>query len=102
MSIKNNQIILKATSGLICLFVSFSACASGETPVSYGLKYLTNAMYGATGLAIATISIMVVGLLCLSHVLKWSVLGYTIMGISIIFGAGSIASGIASLIPHVA
>lgn len=74
------------------------ALAGGETPVSDGLRYVTNAMYGATGIAIATISVMVVGLLCLGHFLKWSVLGYTIIGISIIFGAGSIVNGITSLI----
>ncbi len=72
--------------------------ASGDTPVSDGLQYVTNAMYGATGIAIATIAVMVVGLLCLGHVLKWSALGYTIIGISIIFGAGSIVSGITGLV----
>lgn len=77
---------------------SQSALASGETPVSQGLRYVTNAMYGATGVAIATISVMVVGLLCLSHFLKWSILGYTIIGISIIFGAGSIVNSITSLV----
>ena len=72
--------------------------ANGDTPVSEGLSYITNAMYGATGIAIATISVMVVGLLCLGHFIKWSVLGYTIIGISIIFGAGTIVSGITSLV----
>lgn len=88
---------------LVAFFSSISniAFASGETPVSDGLRYITNAMYGATGVAIATISVMVVGLLCLGHFLKWSILGYTIMGISIIFGAGSIVHGITSLISRV-
>ena len=72
--------------------------ANGDTPVSDGLSYITNAMYGATGIAIATIAVMVVGLLCLGHVLKWSALGFTIIGVSIIFGAGSIVSGVVSLI----
>jgi len=83
---------------LFCLIFSSVAFANGETPVSDGLHYITNAMYGATGIAIATISVMVVGLLCLTHFLKWTTLGYTIIGISIIFGAGSIVNGIASLI----
>jgi len=74
------------------------AFANGETPVSDGLRYVTNAMYGATGVAIATISVMIVGLLCLGHFLKWSTLGYTIVGISFIFGAGSIVNGIISLV----
>lgn len=80
---------------------SAAFAGGGETPVSQGLRYVTNAMYGATGVTIATISVMIVGLLCLGHFLKWSVLGYTIMGISIIFGAGSIVSGILSLVRNV-
>ena len=78
--------------------VPYFAFANGETPVSEGLTYITRAMYGATGIAVATLSVMVVGLLCLSHFLKWSALGFTIMGISIIFGAGAIVNGIVSLI----
>jgi type IV secretory pathway VirB2 component (pilin) len=81
----------------VCIFPTW-VFASGETPVSEGLRYITNAMYGGTGVAIATIAVMVVGLLCLGHFLKWATLGYTIIGISIIFGAGSIVNGITSLI----
>ncbi len=89
------------TYSVLLLTAAQAAMASGDTPVSQGLSYITNAMYGATGVAIATISVMIVGLLCLGHFLKWSVLGYTIMGISIIFGAGSIVSGISSLVRNV-
>lgn len=95
MRVSNKSKILFLSS---MLMVSGIALAGGETPVSEGLRYITNAMYGATGVAIATISVMVVGLLCLGHFLKWSVLGYTIIGISIIFGAGSIVSSITSLV----
>ncbi len=98
---KLKKYISKKIMLLPILFISQWAFASGETPVSEGLNYITNAMYGATGVAIATISVMVVGLLCLGHFLKWSVLGYTIIGISIIFGAGSIVNGITSLIHNV-
>ncbi|OGT42645.1 MAG: hypothetical protein A3F13_06965 [Gammaproteobacteria bacterium RIFCSPHIGHO2_12_FULL_40_19] len=90
--------ILKTIFVLLLLSVANSAFAGGETPVSDGLRYITNAMYGATGVALATISVMIVGLLCLGHFLKWSVLGYTIVGISLIFGAGSVVNGIVSLV----
>lgn len=85
---------------LIILLMAASqvALASGETPVSDGLQYITNAMYGATGMALATIAVMFVGLLCLTHVLKWQTLGYTIVGISLIFGSGSIVNNIVSLV----
>ena len=91
---------IRTLVGIWMLVVARTALAGGETPVSDGLRYVTNAMYGATGVAIATIAMMVVGLLCLGHFLKWSALGFTIMGISIIFGAGSIVNGIVSLIHH--
>lgn len=87
---------------LLAMLVTNTAfAAGGETPVSEGLRYITDAMYGATGVTIATISVMVVGLLCLGNLVKWSILGYTIMGISIIFGAGSIVHGILSLVRNI-
>lgn len=89
--------INKAIFLIICLCPAL-VFANGETPVSDGLQYITNALYGATGIAIATISVMVVGLLCLIHFLRWVTLGYTIIGISMIFGAGAIVKGITSLI----
>lgn len=95
------------SSKVVCAVVYLTAVslpaavfANGETPVSEGLRYITDAMYGATGITIATIAVMIVGLLCLGHFLKWSTLGFTIIGISIIFGAGSIVEGITSLIPR--
>lgn len=93
--------ISKFIYAVLLLALSRMVMANGETPVSDGLHYVTNAMYGATGVAIATISVMVVGLLCLGHFLKWSILGYTVIGISIIFGAGSIVNGITSLVRNI-
>ena len=91
-----NKIKLAIT--MFITLISKQSLAGGETPVSDGLSYITSAMYGATGVAIATISVMVVGLLCLGHFVKWSMLGYTIIGISIIFGAGAIVDGIVSVV----
>jgi type IV secretory pathway VirB2 component (pilin) len=91
----------KKLLSLFALFPSLTFAGGGETPVSQGLGYILTAMYGATGIAIATIAVMIIGLLCLSHVLKWSALGYTIMGISIIFGAGAVVRGISSLVVNV-
>jgi type IV secretory pathway VirB2 component (pilin) len=88
----NKKIIM-----LIFFFPSL-ALAGGETPVGDGLQYIISSMYGATGVAIATIAVMVVGLLCLFSLLRWVMLGYTVVGISIIFGAGAIVNGITSFI----
>lgn len=92
---KNISKILMVYSSLL---LSKAAFANGETPISEGLYYITNAMYGATGIAIATISVMITGLLCLGGFVKWTTLGFTIIGISIIFGAGAIVTGLTSLI----
>jgi len=89
----------KVVTGFVFLLtMSQQALASGETPVSQGLQYVINSLTGKTGIAIATISVMVIGLLCLGHFLRWVMLGYTIMGISIIFGAKTIVTGILSLL----
>jgi type IV secretory pathway VirB2 component (pilin) len=76
------------------------AFANGETPVGAGLSYLIDAMYGQTGVAIATLAVMVVGLLCAAHYLKWETLAYTVIGVSIIFGAGAIVSALTKLVHH--
>lgn len=70
----------------------------GDTPVSQGLGYLLTAMYGGTGIAIATLAIIVVGLLCLGHYIKWHVFLVTVAGIAIIFGAPAIVTGIKALV----
>lgn len=70
------------------------AFADGETPIAGGLSYIINAMTGATGMAIATIAVIAVGLLCLGHYLEWKRLLQTVVGISIIFGAPLIVRGI--------
>ena len=72
--------------------------ASGETPVSDGLKYVIDAMYGETGYALATLSVILVGLLCVGHFCRWTSFLYTIIGISIIFGATPMVHGIVSLV----
>ncbi len=104
MSLKILQVcFMNRISKLFCLSVFLFpslAFAYGETPVSQGLSYITHAMLGTTGITIATISVMIVGLLCLGHFIKWSVLGYTIAGISIIFGSNAIVTGITRLISN--
>ena len=87
---------------LFCVLIFLSStlvfAESGDTPVSQGLRYFIDAMYGATGITLATVAIMIVGMLCLFHVIRWTVFGYTVIGISIIFGADTIVTGITSLV----
>src|SRR5688572_12497417 len=77
---------------------NFDFGGNSSSPVSQGLGWIIKQMYGGTGPAIATLSIMGVGLLCLGRVIEWKYLLYTVGGIAIIFGAGTIAQGIKNLI----
>lgn len=89
---------LKKIVPYFLLLFPLVAFANGETPVSQGLSYIINAMYGTTGVAVATLSVMVTGLLCLGHVFKWTTFGYVVLGIGLVFGAGPIVNGIISYI----
>ena len=98
-----NSYVLKAIFHVVLNFSCFILprlvfAAGGDTPVGEGLSYLINAMYGTTGIAIATLAIIAVGLLCLGHVLEWKRLIQTVIGVGIIFGAGAIVRGITSLV----
>jgi len=86
---------------VVCsLFVlpNLAFAIGGDTPVSQGLQYIIDAMYGATGLSIATVAIIAVGLLCAGHYLEWKRLFQTVIGIGIIFGAGGVGAAIQMLI----
>ena len=43
---------------LLIIFPSFSWAYGGDTPVSQGLNYVIDAIYGATGLSVATVAII--------------------------------------------
>lgn len=69
----------------------------GETPVGSTLGYIKDALLGGTGMTIATLAMMSVGLLCLFHKLEWKYFGITIAGIGIVFGAPLMVDAIVTL-----
>lgn len=89
---------IKATLLLLSLAYFQPVFAEGETPVAEGAQYIINAMTGTTGLALATLSIIGIGLLCLGHYLEWKRLLQTVIGVTIIFGARAIVEGIQGLV----
>lgn len=90
--------IFSLTTVSIFLFPNITFAYGSETPVGQGLSYIIEAMYGTTGMAIATIAIMGVGIACLGRAIEWKWLLCTIGGVAIIFGAGAIVSGIKTLV----
>ncbi len=85
---------------LILVSPSVALAAGGDTPVSQGLKYITDAMFGVTGITLATISIIAVGVLCIFHYLEWKRLLQVVAGTAVIFGASGIVAAIQALVPH--
>ena len=76
-------------------FFVFSVSAfaqSGQDPVSSGMQWLINLIYGPIGIGICTLAVIGVGLLCLGHYLEWKRLTQTIIGVSLIFGSGAIVA----------
>jgi len=83
---------------LLVLLPLVRYASGGDTPVSQGLSYIITSMYGDTGIAIATIALLGVGLLCLGHVMEWRRFFQTLAGVCIIFGAGAVVSAIHGLV----
>lgn len=79
-------------------FSSFAWAYGGDTPVSQGLNYVIDAIYGATGISVATVAIIGMGLLCAGHYLEWKVFLQTLVGIAIMFGAGGVARALHALV----
>ncbi|WP_342220221.1 TrbC/VirB2 family protein [Rickettsiella endosymbiont of Miltochrista miniata] len=99
MQYGSHKKIFQFTNFITFLFLSSQLCwaGGGDTPVNQGLHYFIDALLGATGLSIATLAIMGVGLLCAGHYVEWKYFFYTLLGISFLFGAPAIALAIRSL-----
>lgn len=99
LSMLNKKMRSNIMGGLLSLcFPLVTYASSGETPVSQGLGYITAALTGKTGITLATLAIMGVGLGCLLHKIEWKMFAYTIAAIGIVFGAGGIANAIKDLV----
>lgn len=70
----------------------------GDDPTAKGLGWFVNIFLGQTGTYIAILAIIGTGLACLARVINWIYFVVVIAGISIIFGSGSIVSGIKSAV----
>jgi type IV secretory pathway VirB2 component (pilin) len=94
---KQFQLVYYFVLIFIVSFPSFSWAYGGDTPVSQGLNYVIDAIYGATGLSVATVAIIGMGLLCAGHYLEWKRFLQTLVGIAIMFGAGGVARALHAL-----
>lgn len=73
------------------------ADGGGDSPIGSGLSWIVNLMYGSTGVYLATIAIAGMGIACYFHVFEWIRFIQTVIGVSIVFGAGAIVTAIQTL-----
>jgi type IV secretory pathway VirB2 component (pilin) len=83
---------------VLLLIAPIAFADSGETPVSEGMGYFLNAMFGATGISIATVALGIMFVACLFKQAEWSKFIVLVAAIGGIFGASAIVTGIVSLV----
>lgn len=83
---------------MACLIVLGICCVSpahadfGGLPWETPLQVLVNSLNGTTGTLLATLAVMVVGVLALMGRISWSHAGAVLFGIVCIFGAARIVA----------
>jgi type IV secretory pathway VirB2 component (pilin) len=95
-----NKLATLSFISILCLLLlpNIAFAAGGDTPVGQGLGYIKDALLGTTGMMIATLAVMSMGLACLFHKLEWKYFGYTVAAIAIVFGAPAIVDGVVKLV----
>jgi type IV secretory pathway VirB2 component (pilin) len=80
-------------------FYSFSVYANSDSPIGRGLGYIIyDILDSGTGVALATLSLMGIGLACKFGYLEWKRLGQAVVGIAIIFGSEFFVTSIIGLV----
>lgn len=88
------QGIMKGSVVLVMCLLQASAFAFGESPVSGGLSWVLDELMGTTGVALASLGLGGMGLLCVYGYLEFTRLLQTAAGIALLFGAKTIVTAI--------
>ena len=76
------------------VFVSTPALAQDLSPINTFFTTLGTALTGTTGRAIGLVALASVGIFFLMGRMNWAFAGSVVLGLVILFGAGTILSGI--------
>lgn len=84
---------------ILSLFYPFSSFANTDSPIGRGLGYIiSDILTSGTGVALATLSLMGIGLACKFGYMEWKRLGQAVTGIAIIFGSEFLVTAIIDLV----
>lgn len=76
------------------------AQVAGDNPAANGLQWLIT-MALAVGACLATLALMVIGILCKYHVIEWKHLTNFVIGCSFFFGAGVFVDGLIAVLKRI-
>lgn len=86
-------VVLAGVIGAVAfLFVLPAFADMGGLPWETPLQVIVNALNGTTGVLMATLAVMVVGVLALAGRVSWAHAGAVLFGIACIFGAARIVA----------
>jgi len=88
----NKMILVLALLAVIGLSVAAPAFADSSLPWETPLQVVVGALRGSTGPLLATLAVMVVGVLALAGRVSWAHAAAVLFGIACIFGAARIVA----------
>ena len=93
MKIKNSQNLMVLAA--VALTMATPASAQDLSPIQNMLESVEAALTGPIGIAVATLAIIGTGFMCMMGRLNWGWFASVIIGIVLIFSAGTIVAGFA-------
>ena len=81
--------------GLLCGLAASPALAQDLSPIQTMLESVESALTGPIGISVATLAVIGTGFMCMMGRLNWGWFASVIIGIVLIFSAGTIVDGFA-------
>ena len=87
---------LGALAALLVPSAAFAQDPAGSSPINNAFSWMQQTMLGTVATTVAVMAVAAVGFMMLTGRLNWRFGATVIIGVFIIFGAGSIVTGIQS------
>ncbi len=88
-----SKLIHRASAIAILAFVASRASAQDLAPIQTMLETVEAALTGPIGIAVATLAVIGTGFMCMMGRLNWGWFASVIIGMVLIFSAGTIVDG---------
>jgi len=92
---QNRKSLQRLRLGLLLCLASSPALAQDLSPIQTMLESVEAALTGPIGISVATLAVIGTGFMCMMGRLNWGWFASVIIGIVLIFSAGTIVDGFA-------